>query len=295
MAVISQRAFDHIVAKEVTSKAYYEKHYTRPEWPGVKSGVTVAIGYDLGYASPSKIRSDWGNLVSSSMLDAMLKCSGVRGNAARALLNEVRPLISIPWNSAMAVFAKRDIPTWTALVIRKLPKAAHLSPTCLGVLVGISYNRGASFDAQGDRYVEMRSIKAHIEAGQLDKVFHDINAMKRLWPNVPGLQRRREEEARLWNEGLTIPGVPAAGVPGAPQIPDPGVPTEAGPARTKPKPTSPTQNGTTGTIVVGGSGGAVVAQQKGLLTTEQMIFVVLAAILLGVSIWLVWWRNRNPK
>jgi hypothetical protein len=58
MHQISQAAINHIIAEEVSSPAYYERHYRKPEWPGGASGVTVGNGYDLGYASPQKIRDD---------------------------------------------------------------------------------------------------------------------------------------------------------------------------------------------------------------------------------------------
>ena len=55
----SKAAIDLIVESEVTSKAYYEKHYRKPEWPGGASGVTIAVGYDLGFANEAKLRNDW--------------------------------------------------------------------------------------------------------------------------------------------------------------------------------------------------------------------------------------------
>ena len=43
----SQAAFDLIVKEEVSSEAVYRKKYQRPEWPGVNSGATVGIGFNL--------------------------------------------------------------------------------------------------------------------------------------------------------------------------------------------------------------------------------------------------------
>src|SRR4051812_31767164 len=105
---ISQAADDLIVACEVSSKATYEKKYRRPEWPGVKSGVTIAIGYDLGYATTSKVKSDWGDRLPGSMIDAMLGCVGVTGDAAHGLLSNVRNRIDVPWNDAIYVYEHVD-------------------------------------------------------------------------------------------------------------------------------------------------------------------------------------------
>lgn len=236
---ISQSAFDLIVAEEVTSKAYYEKHYTRPEWPGGQSGVTVGIGYDLGYATVAKIRGDWAKHVPVEMLAIMCSCAGARGALAKQLLASVKPNIVIPWAAAIDVFANRDVPNWTAEVIKRIPKAASLPPTCLGVIVGLAYNRGASFDLPGDRYSEMRAIKFHIQNGMLREVPADLRTMKRLWPGVRGLRDRREHEAALWEKALagrenSMTAMPVAFAPIAPPAPEADYPFKDGPARTKP-------------------------------------------------------------
>lgn len=232
--MISQRAIDLIVECEVTSKKVYEKKYRRPEWPGGRSGVTIAIGYDLGYASRAKITKDWANRVGPEALQAMLRCSGVTGDAAKALTAQVRNQIDIPWEWAMGVFMDTDIPEWTDRVIAAIPGAAHLPPDCLGAVVSCAYNRGASFDNQGDRYREMRAVKTHIQGGEpwWPRVADDLRQMKRLWPGVNGLIARREAEAQLWERGLRE-GVPkiVTSPPVAPEQPAPQLPVkEAGAA-----------------------------------------------------------------
>jgi hypothetical protein len=203
---ISQRAFDLIVDFEVTSKAYYQQHYQHPEWPGGASGVTIAIGYDLGYASHAKITSDWSSRVSAPMLATMMTCAGVTGDAARNLLSRVRPLILVPWDTAIDVFQNIDLPQWTATVIAALPNADKLSPDCLGSLVMLAYNRGAGgFHSAKPRFAEMHHIYQHMAAQDFAAIPAEIIAMKRLWPNVAGLLRRRDEEAQLFRDGLNAP------------------------------------------------------------------------------------------
>lgn len=198
--MISDKARDLIVAAEVTSKAAYEKKYQRPEWPGGGSGVTVAIGYDLGMASAKKIRDDWRGKVSDEMLAVMASCAGVHGAPAKGLCAKVRGSILIPWDLAIEIFDTVDVPEWELTVVRHIPKAKELDPTRLGVLVSLAYNRGASFDKDGDRYREMRAIKKAVQAGDLGAVPGQIRAMKRLWSKkeLPGLHVRREDEAKLW-------------------------------------------------------------------------------------------------
>jgi hypothetical protein len=291
---ISQRAFDLIVAEEVSSKAYYIRHYQHPEWPGGASGITIAIGYDLGYATRAKISADWSGRVSSDTLMVMMRCAGVHGDAARQLLPQVRSGINIPWEAAIAVFSGRDVPQWTAAVLKGIPGAGKLRPSCLGTIVSTAYNRGCSFALGGDRYREMRDIKKHVANGAISVVPRDIRAMKRLWPKVKGLRDRREREAVLYEYGLKTEGDKIADVAPTPPAPDPEVPLNEGPARTKPPVTTNAQNGTTGAIVAGTVAGAQQAHTAGFPLGTVIVFAALGIIVAGI-VWLAWYRNRNPS
>lgn len=199
---ISQAAIDLIVMEEVSSRAVYVSRYQRPEWPQGSSGVTIGIGYDLGYSTRQQIADDWSKLVTPAMLSAMQRCAGVHGTNARDLLPSVRGEILIPWDAAMSVFMGRDVPKWTQTCRDHLPHFEELHPDAKGALVSLAYNRGPSFDMEGDRYTEMRAIKAHMLARAFDQVPGDIRSMKRIWPTQPGLRRRREDEAELFEKGL---------------------------------------------------------------------------------------------
>lgn len=262
--MISQRAIDLIVACEVTSQSYYEKHYRHPEWPGGASGVTIGIGYDLGYASLEKLHADWDGRVSDDMLKVMARCLGVKGQSAKKLLSSIRHKIEIPWDAAMAVFLERDIPEWTRRVCNAIPGADKLTPDCLGVIVSIAYNRGASFGALGDRYTEMRAIRQHIIAGELYKVTDDIRSMKRLWPDVKGLRDRRDAEAKLFSEGLTT------------VTPPPDVEPVETIKETK-------QPASVPAAVVASGGTAVAAAQQGL----SWPVIIMAAVAVAVVVFLV--------
>lgn len=203
--MIGQAGIDLAIESEVSSKTIYEKTYHRPEWPGEQSGITVGIGYDLGQASVAKIKRDWESKVSAEMLTVMTSCSGLTGLKAKPYLAVVKNKIDIPWDVAVAVFMNNDVPEYTNMVLKAIPSAARLSADCLGVLFDLVYNRGASFSMTGDRYKEMRAIKAHIESGNLAAVATDLREMERLWPNSRGLRLRREAEAKLWLAGLSNP------------------------------------------------------------------------------------------
>lgn len=296
---ISQKAFDMTVAEEVTGKAYYIKHYQRPEWPGVSSGVTIAIGYDLGQASRAKIAADWGGLVDANMLLVMQSCSGITGAPAKAKCAEVKNKILIPWDAALSVFANRDVPSWTSAVLKAVPGADKLTPTCLGMLFDTAYNRGAGgFNSSTDRNREMKAIRDDVKTGVLADVPRQFESMKRIWPTVSGLQKRCQRRADLWREGLKesigAVDVPIAPVAPTPAAPDPEVPLKEGPARTKPPATTPAQHTTTGAIVIASGEAAHQAHAAGFSTVNVVLIVVLGLAIAG-AVWTTWYRNRNPK
>lgn len=206
----SQAAIDLVVAFEVTSRAVYIKKYQKPEWPGVASGVTVGIGYDLGYMTQEQITKDWAPHLPAAMVAMMHKCAGKKGQAAKAILPEARGVISVPWGAAMAVFEESTTPRYEAALLKAIPAAKNLNADCFGVLFSLTYNRGASYTMKGDRYREMRNIRAYVTSGDYDRVPGEIRSMKRLWPGTPGLLRRRDAEAKLFEQGLRS-GVLAVG------------------------------------------------------------------------------------
>jgi hypothetical protein len=198
----SQAAIDLIVAEEVSSKAAYQAKYTHPEWPGGASGVTIGIGYDCGYSTASTIQGDWGDKLPAAMVAALQHVAGIHGSPASSHAHELRGVVTVPWEAAMAVFIGRDMPKWEGIVARALPNTELLNPDSFGALISLAYNRGPSFNNVGDRYREMRAIRDLMGARDFDKIPGEFRAMKRLWPNVSGLQRRRDHEADLFQKGL---------------------------------------------------------------------------------------------
>lgn len=289
MPSISQAADDLIIASEVSSKAYYDKVLRRPEWPGGRSGVTVGIGYDLGYASAQKIRADWAARLPNDMLSAMLICSGISGSAAQALLPQVRNRIDVPWDKAVEVYEDVDIPEWTDRVCRIIPGAEELPPDCLGALVSLAYNRGAGgFTAQGDRYREMRAIRSHIIALELGAVPAEFRSMTRLWPDMKGLRIRRDQEAKLWERGLQNVNVKPLPKPDVPRTPSVN-PTPLEPPK---RPGTPEAGGTAGSIVVaGGASKAAHDAGYGWQAIGTIVAIgVIAAIIVTVII-----RHRRSQ
>ncbi|MCP1832848.1 pesticin C-terminus-like muramidase [Bradyrhizobium sp. USDA 4545] len=201
---ISRAAFDLIVDEEVSGRETYDKKYVHPEKPGGQSGVTVGIGYDCGYYSAAQIRRDWGGHLSQAMVDALASCAGIRGDAAFAACDRVHSIVAVPWDAAIAVFSNVSIPKYLASTRNGLPNFDALPPDCKGALLSLVYNRGASFTTAGDRYSEMRAIRAAMAASNFASIPALFRRMKRLWTtkSVRGVALRREHEARLFEQGL---------------------------------------------------------------------------------------------
>lgn len=197
---ISQAAIDLIVTSEISGRQAYESRYKRPTWPGGASGVTIGIGYDLGYQTAEQIAHDW-KTQQGAGLDRLMAAAGLKGDKARVRIQLLEDII-VPWDNAMGVFINHDVPKWEKACSDKLPNFDRLPADCKGALVSLAYNRGASFTTAGDRYREMRAIRENMILGNLDAIPGDIRSMKRLWPDMKGLRIRRDAEANLFQKGL---------------------------------------------------------------------------------------------
>lgn len=199
---ISGKAFDLIVEFEVSSEQVYTRKYRSTIWPGGASGVTIGIGYDLGYATRAQLAADFGTALPQETIRALDPALGLTGAAAQQVARRLSGSVDVPWTAAIMVHRGKVIPRWVGLVERSLPNTAALGPDCLGALVSLTYNRGASFAKDGDRFAEMRAIRTHMAARDFGSISGELRSMKRLWPTVPGLQKRREREAVLFERGL---------------------------------------------------------------------------------------------
>lgn len=201
---ISNAAIDLIIAFEVSSREAYERKYRHPIWPRGRSGITIGIGYDVGYVTKLVLLRDWSAYLPPAVLDTLSQACGVTGDSASALVQRLAH-IDIPYEDAHAVFTKVSVIGYTRLTVRSLANTAALHPDSLGALVSLVYNRGASFQKDGERYREMRAIRADMQARAFAGIPAQIRSMKRIWigePHSAGLVKRRELEARLFEQGL---------------------------------------------------------------------------------------------
>jgi len=56
--IVSKKSLDLIIAFEVSSKTAYNSKYKNPIWPGGESGITIGIGYDIGYSTITQFKND---------------------------------------------------------------------------------------------------------------------------------------------------------------------------------------------------------------------------------------------
>lgn len=215
MSYSSKAAIDLVVGFEIGSRQQYENKYKHPEWPGGQSGVTIGIGYDLGYTTEKTFMRDFGDVLAPPDFNALAETIGKTGQAAKAALAAVKHIV-VPWDDAMRVFTAVDVPKYEDMIVKACPNAVNMPGDCFGAIFSIVYNRGAGgFHAAGDRYKEMRAIAADIQNGTWTDIPKQIRSMKRLWNanTQGGLITRREKEAQLFEEGLRASSVSPRPVP----------------------------------------------------------------------------------
>jgi GH24 family phage-related lysozyme (muramidase) len=193
---VSRKGLDQIIAFEISSVSYYKKHLKHPIWPGGASGITIGIGYDLGYHSRSRIKKDWGGKIPDADLETLLTVSGKKGEAAKEALPDVQH-IEIPIQTAKEVFYTCTLPTFAALTRKAYPGVEKLPADAQAMLLSLIYNRGSRMSGTGRE--EMRNIRDLVTAEDLDAIADQTRAMKRLWDSsaLPGLHTRRDKEAEI--------------------------------------------------------------------------------------------------
>ncbi|HRI23960.1 MAG TPA: pesticin C-terminus-like muramidase [Ferruginibacter sp.] len=183
--------------------AVYNRKYRKPIVPdpvNTSSGVTIGIGYDCGQYSANKIKLDWQSVLPLYMVNALADTAGLKKQQAVKKLPSLS-MVDVPIEAALQVFYHTTIFEFAKKAAAIYPDLFKLNPVEQSVIVGLVYNRGASLD--GDRRREMRSLVAAIQRNDEKGIADLIRAMIRLWPDTPGLRRRRIAEAALIDEPNT--------------------------------------------------------------------------------------------
>ena len=180
-------------------KAYYNKRLRNPEWPEGESGVTIGVGFDLGYVNQAEFRDAWFKKLNPADFHSLSSVLGKTGERASKALASVFD-IEIPWETALQVFKEYTLPTHWLRAMRIYPQMETISPLCAAPLLSLCFNRGTKLT--GDRRTEMLAIQTMLKDGNLRAIPEEFRKMKRLWPDVKGLRDRRDAEADMFERGL---------------------------------------------------------------------------------------------
>lgn len=193
---LSKKALDLIFYYEVGNKDYYQKFLRHPSWPAAYSGVTIGIGYDLGYNTKEEFYKDWSDHLPAYDMRRLEKAVGKTQQEAENLVSDLSD-INISWESALAVFQKTTIPKFIEQTKKAFPESEKLHQDAFGALVSLVFNRGSSM--KGSRRTEMRQIRILVPQKDYQGIANQIRLMKRLWEKkgLSGLLKRRDAEAAL--------------------------------------------------------------------------------------------------
>jgi hypothetical protein len=200
--MISKRAIELIIQHEVGGRAYYDKKLQAPIWAGGESGVTIGMGYDLGYNTEKQFMADWSDKINLNYINALRPTLGLKGQQAKLLLKGEILNVRIPYNTAYEVFVKSSVPRYYAMTLKIYPDMIYLNDDTQGALVSVVYNRGNKLE--GDSRVEMRAIVDLVKNKNYEGIAEQIEKSKRLWEGkgLDGLVLRREAEADLVRDSI---------------------------------------------------------------------------------------------
>ena len=195
--MLNKKSIDFIIQHEAGGRAYYDKVLQKPTWPGGESGITIGLGYDLGYNTEKQFVKDWGKTLTEANIKTLKTVIGLKGEKAKISLKGDLLNIRIPYNIAYDVFVKCMVPRYYKLALTIYPGMNELNEDTQGALVSMVFNRGSSLN--GDSRKEMRAIVELVKKKDYEAIAEEIEKSKRLWEHrgLDGLVIRREAEADI--------------------------------------------------------------------------------------------------
>ena len=208
--MLNKKSLDLILEFEVGGgENYYNKFLKNPAWPEGQSGVTIGVGYDLGYVNKTEFSEDWKDLPKETF-DRLYKVVGIKGYNAKNLIRGLKD-ITIPWELALKVFNNKTVSKFYNLTRQTFPNFDNLPEDAKGGLVSLVFNRGNALE--GDRRREMKLIRdgmklvSTYDQKALTFIANQIRNMKRIWIGgsiEKGMSRRRDAEAKIIEESLKV-------------------------------------------------------------------------------------------
>ena len=187
-----------LVEFEISSQAYYNRNLKNPIWPGGASGVTIGIGYDLGYCSAAAMRRDWSGKITDEDVESLEQACRLKADKAKEMMSRAAiRRVTVPLDAAREVFYSASLPDYAEKCLKAYPGVERLPADAQSAMLSLVFNRGTS--KSGARRREMKELTAAVAAADLDAVAEQLESMKRLWlgRNLDGLLARRDREAEL--------------------------------------------------------------------------------------------------
>ncbi len=246
-AAISATGYQFIVRWETGGKSYYERVIKgRPIWPGFASGITIGCGFDLGHQSLAHFRQQWGTRLGASDFERLTATIGLKTVSpnrdakvarAKAFVRSLSDIV-VPWDMAIEQFDNSKYPDILRQLFGALDNLDSLHPHSRAALLSLTFNRGTPYREPGDRYKEMRAIRAAMASGtaaDFARIPQLLRDMQRIWGEQSSLAERRRGEADLFQAGLDearlAQGVAALQASEAPQ----GLESATGPLMEEPE------------------------------------------------------------
>jgi hypothetical protein len=208
--MLTKKSLNLILEFEVGGgENYYNKFLKNPAWPEGQSGVTIGVGYDLGYVNKSEFSEDWKDLP-KEIFDRLYKVVGIKGYNAKNLIRGLKDIV-IPWELSLQVFNNKTVTKFWNLTKDTFPNFDKMPEDAKGGLVSLVFNRGNALE--GDRRREMKLIRDGMritntfDQKALTFIANQIRNMKRIWAGgsiEKGMNRRRDAEAKLIEDSLNV-------------------------------------------------------------------------------------------
>ena len=193
-----------VKAAEFLTKA--EAVQIHPYWPGGICGVTLGIGWDLGYHNVSELHREWAQLGEAD-LHRLEVAAGTKGAPARALIEPLKS-IDVPADVSRHVLETSLHTYYYPFAAGHFPGLQQLPAEAQVVLISLIFNRGISmghepdwrFAKEVDSRWEFRELRRDVQDSDLFAIYTHLGTMKRVWETSGGRGlriRRRDEQALI--------------------------------------------------------------------------------------------------
>lgn len=195
---------DAEVSSTINNHNYYDKHYQTATFAGIGSGLTIAIGVDLGQQSAEVTEDCWKSYLIAENVKRLASCANILDSSSvKELVHELQDIV-IPWDIAINEFDHYEVPSYWSLTRRTFPGFDNLTLNAQGALVATVYNRGSSM--AGSSRIDMRTIRTLVNQPNPDykaianALRHMSVTMRSTWEDegvYDGLKARYDATALL--------------------------------------------------------------------------------------------------